>query len=109
MDGMSGFAPGVAFELDNCTVTVAICWESDHEPIGYFYLQMPIALMGVVTNTLNLIVLHHKTFKTKVTACTLLVAMAIADLVACSVIFPIGIIISFFYIYTVKLRSFTSD
>ena len=77
-------------DVDDCNITVSTCWENNYEQKGYFFLHMPIALMGVVTNTLNLIVLHHKTFKTKVTAYTLLVAMAIADLVGCAVIFPIS-------------------
>ena len=52
---------------------------------------MPIAIMGIITNILNLLVLHHQQFRVRVTAFTLLRAMAVADLCACLTIFPIGL------------------
>ena len=71
-----------------CNATSANCWETNVK-YAYFILDMPIALLGIVTNILNLVVLNQRPFSIKVTAYTLLVALAVADLLTCTIIFPI--------------------
>jgi hypothetical protein len=76
---------------DSCSVVPPLCWDSRLESIGYLYIHLPIAVMGIVTNILNLLVLQHAQFRARVTVFTLLQAMALADLCACVTIFPIGL------------------
>ena len=74
----------------SCNNSISLCWQSKLEPYGYFCLHMPCALMGIVTNTLTLLVFHQRPFQARVTAYTLLQAMAVMDFITCFLILPIG-------------------
>ena len=74
-----------------CNETIPLCWETHWEQRGYLFIHMPMAITGIMTNILNLIVLHQKPFRIKVTAFTLLRAMACADLFTCCTVLPIGL------------------
>ena len=70
---------------------MVLCWDNELERYGYLGLLMPIALMGLITNTFSIFVLMQNPFKARVTAYTLLRAMAVTDFIACLLIFPIGL------------------
>ena len=73
-----------------CVIHFPACFESEVEFIGYMYIDAPLNFLGIVTNILNLLVLTKPPFMVRVTAFTFLRGMAVADLLACSFIFPIG-------------------
>ena len=87
------FEPKLASDEDsgsNCNVTESSgC--TDVEYIGYIYFHTPIALIGVILNSLNLAVFTRNKFKGCGSTYTYLTALAVADLMTCLLAWPIGI------------------
>ena len=76
----------------NCTNSVESCVYQSAEYYGYLYAFTPIALIGIVFNCFNLMVLARTSFKGCYSTFTFLRAMAVADLLCLVLVSPIGII-----------------